>query len=186
MSYLGLIWVNGTISARIKVAWTWNLTSVLRQVRSLFQNEYSKKSDLVLPLLISSALSFPQGHSVAAYVFFLLFSSLPSFRLWWSINNLSFNGSRIRSLWQDATIGVRCVSTVISGELIMDRFFLDILNSDKNFWATKCLGQMNLNRVLVKMFFLAAKHMRFDSNILKIYLTCVFPCIVVIREEETN
>ena len=57
------------------------LTSVLRQVRSLLQSEYAKKCDLVLPLLISSTLSFPQGHPVAAYVFFILFPSLLSFRL---------------------------------------------------------------------------------------------------------
>lgn len=56
------------------------LTSVLRQVRNLFQSEYSKKCDLVLPILISSILSFPQGHTVVAYVVFFLFPSLPSFR----------------------------------------------------------------------------------------------------------
>ena len=57
------------------------ITSVLRQDRSLLQVEYSKKCDIVLPLLISSILSFPQGHPVAAHVFFLLFPSLLSFRL---------------------------------------------------------------------------------------------------------
>ena len=57
------------------------LTSVLRQVRSLFQSEYSKKCDVVLPLLTSNILSFPQGHQVAAYVFFLLFPSLLPFRI---------------------------------------------------------------------------------------------------------
>jgi len=55
--------------------------SVLRQVRGLLQSEYSKKCDLVLPLLISSILSFPQGHPVAAYFFFLLSPSRLSFRL---------------------------------------------------------------------------------------------------------
>jgi len=37
------------------------MTSVLQQDRSLLQVEYSKKWDIVLPLLISSILSFPQG-----------------------------------------------------------------------------------------------------------------------------
>ena len=57
------------------------LTPVVRQVRSLFQSEYPKKCNPVLPLLISGILSFPQGHTVAAYVFFLLFPSLLFFRL---------------------------------------------------------------------------------------------------------
>jgi hypothetical protein len=55
--------------------------SALRQVRSPFQSEFSTQYDLVLPLSISSNLSFPQGHPVAAYVFFLVFSSLLSFPL---------------------------------------------------------------------------------------------------------
>jgi hypothetical protein len=36
-----------------------NLQSVLRQVRSLFQSEFSTECDLVLPLSISSIFSFP-------------------------------------------------------------------------------------------------------------------------------
>jgi len=54
---------------------------VLREFRSLFQREYSTECDLVLPLQISSILSFPSGHPVAAYVFFLVFLSLLSFLL---------------------------------------------------------------------------------------------------------
>jgi len=66
---------------RDKMSLNMELTSVLRQVRSLLQSEYSEKFDLVLRLIISSILSFPQGHTVAAYVFFLLFPPLLSFRL---------------------------------------------------------------------------------------------------------
>jgi len=39
----------------------------------------SQGAILVLPLSISSILSFPEGHPVAAYVFFLIFPSLLSF-----------------------------------------------------------------------------------------------------------
>ena len=53
--------------------------SVLRQLHSLFQIKFYTECDLVLPLSICSILSLPQGHSVSAYVFFLIFpSSLPS------------------------------------------------------------------------------------------------------------
>ena len=48
------------------------LQSVLRQVHSLFQSEFSTGYDLVLRLSVSSILSFPQGHPVAACVFFLI------------------------------------------------------------------------------------------------------------------
>jgi hypothetical protein len=50
--------------------------SVLRQVNSLFQSEFSTECDLVLPLSISSVLSFPYGHIVAAYVVSLVFPPL--------------------------------------------------------------------------------------------------------------
>jgi hypothetical protein len=52
------------------------LLSVLRQALSLFQSQFSTECDLVLPLSISSILSLPEGHSVTAYVFFPVFSSL--------------------------------------------------------------------------------------------------------------
>jgi hypothetical protein len=51
------------------------LQSVLRQVHSLFQSEFSTECDLVP---ISSIPSFPQGHLVAAYILFLVFPSLLS------------------------------------------------------------------------------------------------------------
>jgi hypothetical protein len=53
--------------------------SVSVRFHSIFQSEFSTECDLVLPVSISSILSFPQGHSVAAYVFFLVLSSLLSF-----------------------------------------------------------------------------------------------------------
>ena len=55
--------------------------SVLRQVHNLFQRQFSGQSDLVLPLSISTILSFHEGHPVADYIFFLVFPSLPSFLL---------------------------------------------------------------------------------------------------------
>ena len=55
--------------------------SVLRQVRSLFQSEFSTECDLVLPVSISSTFAFCYCHSVAAYVFFLVVPSLLSFLL---------------------------------------------------------------------------------------------------------
>jgi len=48
---------------------------VLREAHSLFQSEFSKESDLVLPPQVSSILSFHHGHRVAAYNFFLIFPS---------------------------------------------------------------------------------------------------------------
>ena len=48
----------------------------MRQVRCFFHSEFSTECYLVLPLSVSSILTFPYGHSVAAYVFSLVFSSL--------------------------------------------------------------------------------------------------------------
>jgi len=53
----------------------------LRQVHSLFQSQFSTQCDLVLPMSISSILSYPEVHPVAAYVFFLVVPSLISFHL---------------------------------------------------------------------------------------------------------
>ena len=49
-------------------------SSVLRQVHTFFQSEFPTQCDLVLPLSISSILSFPERHPVAAYL--LTFPSL--------------------------------------------------------------------------------------------------------------
>ena len=54
--------------------------SVVRKVHSLFQCEFSKQWDLVLPLSIYCILSFPEDHPAAVYVIlFLFFLSLLSF-----------------------------------------------------------------------------------------------------------
>jgi hypothetical protein len=55
--------------------WSIILHSVvcLKQVHNIFQSEFSTVCDLVLPLSVSSILSFPQVLPVAAYV---VFSSL--------------------------------------------------------------------------------------------------------------
>jgi len=55
---------------------TFILQSALRQVHTLFRSEFSTQGDLVLPLTIYCILSFPQGHPVAAYFFFLVLPSL--------------------------------------------------------------------------------------------------------------
>ena len=52
--------------------------SVLRQVHSLFQSELSSECDPVRPLPMYSIISIPQSHPAAAYVFFLVTSTLPS------------------------------------------------------------------------------------------------------------
>jgi len=52
------------------------LLSVLRQVHILVHSEFPPHCDLVLPISISSILSFLQGHPVDAYVFFLVFPPL--------------------------------------------------------------------------------------------------------------
>jgi len=52
------------------------LLTVLRQVQTLFQSEFSQDCDLVLPLSVSSTLDFPQGNPAATYVFFLVLPSL--------------------------------------------------------------------------------------------------------------
>ena len=50
---------------------------VLRQVRSILQNEFSGEWDLVLPFQFPVPThSLPCGHPVAIYVFFTVFSSL--------------------------------------------------------------------------------------------------------------
>jgi len=55
------------------------LQSVLRQDHRFFRIEFSTQYHLLLSLSVSTSLSFPQGHPVAAHVFFLVFSSLLSF-----------------------------------------------------------------------------------------------------------
>ena len=52
--------------------------SVLRQVHSLCQTQFSTECGIVLLLPISRILSFPEGHPIAAYIFFLVFPSLLS------------------------------------------------------------------------------------------------------------
>jgi hypothetical protein len=50
--------------------------SVLRQVHSFFQNDFSTECNLKLPLAIFAILSFPWSHQVVAYIFFLFFPLL--------------------------------------------------------------------------------------------------------------
>ena len=51
----------------------------MRQVRCFFHSEFSTEYYLVIPISVSSILPFAYGHSVAAYVFSLVFSSLLSY-----------------------------------------------------------------------------------------------------------
>jgi hypothetical protein len=60
----------------------------VRQVCDIFPSECCTESDLVLPFYASSILTFPQGHPVDAYVFFLVFQSL--------LLNMKFINERIR------------------------------------------------------------------------------------------
>ena len=53
-----------------------NIYSFLRQVHSPFQSHFSIQCVTVLPLSISSIISFSYGDPVAAYVFFLFFPSV--------------------------------------------------------------------------------------------------------------
>jgi len=57
------------------------LSSLLRQLHTLFQSEFTTQGDLVLPLPSSTTLSFPQGHPVAAYLIFSVFQSFLPFPL---------------------------------------------------------------------------------------------------------
>ena len=49
------------------------LQSLLRQVHSPFQSEFPTEGDLVLTPSISRIFSFPSGHPVVFYLFFLVF-----------------------------------------------------------------------------------------------------------------
>jgi hypothetical protein len=78
--------LDGTEWWTLSGSWSVTLLSfvvwpVLHQVHSLFQSLFSTECDMVLSLSISSILSFPEGHPVAAYVFFFVFPSLISFLL---------------------------------------------------------------------------------------------------------
>ena len=55
---------------------------VLRESHSNFQSQFYTQCDLVLPLSIYNIPSFPEGHPVAAYIFFIVFPSLVSFPLY--------------------------------------------------------------------------------------------------------
>jgi hypothetical protein len=70
-----------------------NNNFVLRQVHSLSQSEFYTECDLVLPLSISSVLSHPQGHQVAAYIFFFVL-----FYTFLSFNNV-FWRQCLRKIW---------------------------------------------------------------------------------------
>jgi len=65
--------------------------SVSGQVHSPIQSQFTTQCGLVLPLSISHIISFPQGHPLAAYAFFLVFPSLTSFFL-------SFNDTFYKSV----------------------------------------------------------------------------------------
>lgn len=54
-----------------------SLYSAQRQVHSFCQSKFSRQSDLVVPLSIASIFPLPCRHPVAAYPYFLVFTSLP-------------------------------------------------------------------------------------------------------------
>jgi hypothetical protein len=49
------------------------MQSILRKVHCLFQSEFFTECNLVLTVSVSSIVSFPECHPVAAYVFVLVF-----------------------------------------------------------------------------------------------------------------
>jgi hypothetical protein len=51
----------------------YSVVSVLRQVHSLFQTDFSTQCDRASPRLISNIPTCPEGHPWAVYVFFLDF-----------------------------------------------------------------------------------------------------------------
>jgi hypothetical protein len=53
-----------------------NTWCALRQIHSLFQSQFITERDLVLCLSITRIFSFTSGHPVAAYIFFVAFTSL--------------------------------------------------------------------------------------------------------------
>ena len=62
------------------------------------QSELSTQCDLELPPSNESKLSFPQGHPVASYVFFLVFLSLLSPPFYFSFNN-PYRSQFLRKMW---------------------------------------------------------------------------------------
>jgi len=48
----------------------------------LLESYFSTQCNLILPLSIDSILVFPYGRPVAAYIFFLVFTSFLSFRIY--------------------------------------------------------------------------------------------------------
>ena len=64
------------LTALLSIVYPFILQSVLRQVHSHFHSKFSTQRDLLLPLSISSTLSFPSDYPVAAYIFFLILPSL--------------------------------------------------------------------------------------------------------------
>jgi hypothetical protein len=65
-----------TISAVYVILITW---PALKQFHTPFQNGFSRKCDLVLPISFSLSFSLPYFHPVDAYFCFLIFPSLLSF-----------------------------------------------------------------------------------------------------------
>jgi hypothetical protein len=68
-------------AVRAGYAFSFISKSVLGQVHSLFRIAFYKQWDLAQPSSISTILSFPYVHPIAAYVFFLVFPSVLSFLL---------------------------------------------------------------------------------------------------------
>jgi hypothetical protein len=68
-SYIIAVAVAGAVRRRRRWlwGWWWWWWSVLRQVHSLFQTEFSKECDPELPPSTCSIFLLPQGHPTAAY-----------------------------------------------------------------------------------------------------------------------
>jgi hypothetical protein len=70
--------------------WLYHHVDLLWHIHSLFKSELSSVCHLVLPFSVHSIFSFPWGHPVSAYVFFLIFTSYVSLLQWSALENSSY------------------------------------------------------------------------------------------------
>jgi len=70
-----------TLQVFARIIFIHSFCHLLYEGYRLFQIEFSKECQIVLPLVISSIPSFPEYHPVALYLLFLVSSSLISFPL---------------------------------------------------------------------------------------------------------
>jgi hypothetical protein len=148
--------------------------SILRPVRSLFQNEFTTQYDLVLPLSISNTISCPYRHPVAIYVFPLLlnFPYLPFIDVFWTaVPDATFDqSSQFLSLTLCNTSSFRTRSVKMISILLQNH----ILELNRYFWSTLRSVQVSTPcKAMLQLSHCCSCFREFESNLLLDRFLCL-------------